>query len=220
MYLYIGFVPQIKLYLLRKIFDIPLNPKVSMQRSALFLFPDRDVSHVSTRAFPCDKADGKSRLESPGLTLVEAIIALAILSSVSLTLAKSLIWIQYTAENNLYQSTAFTVATGILEQIKSSSALNLREAESAGTFQLKASIENGTSAGDILTLGTENTLAVDIVTNGDNPKSIPLRLTPSIKPIGQGSYLLKIQYEYDHPKHNRSQTNVVMCIRSIQVNTF
>lgn len=151
-----------------------------------------------------------------GFTLVEVMISLLILAIAAAGLVSFLIAIQYMAEDNLYESTALTVAISTLEQMKSMTTDNLENRMNAGNFDL----DTGANGIQTLTLDTTNQLSVPIVTNTDNPKSIPIVLTPSIESIaGDTGFWLRIQYQYNLPRNNRTRTEVIGCIRS-RVNSF
>ena len=146
-----------------------------------------------------------------GFTLVEVVISLLVLSFAAAGLVSFLISIQYMAEDNLYESTALTVALSTLEQMKSMATDNLENSMNASVFNLNT----GTSGIQTLGLGQANELSIPIVTNTVNPKSMPLVLTPSIQSIARDTgFWLRVQYQYDHPRNGRTRTKVIGCIRS------
>jgi prepilin-type N-terminal cleavage/methylation domain-containing protein len=149
--------------------------------------------------------------EPTGFTLVEVVISLLVLSFAAAGLVSFLISIQYRAENNLYESTALTVSLSALEQMKSMTTEDLENSMNAATFNLNT----GTNGIETLSLGQAKELPILIVTNGEDPKSLPLVLTPSIETIaGSTGFWLRVQYEYDHPRSGRTRTEVMGCVRS------
>jgi prepilin-type N-terminal cleavage/methylation domain-containing protein len=152
----------------------------------------------------------KVKKTASGFTLVEVVISLLIVAVAAAGLIKSLISIEYTAESVFRESSALNVALSTLEQIKSTTNDGLDESIITETFNLR------TGNGEIkaLHLGTANELSVPIVTDGENQKSLPLVLSPSIEYIGETTAVwIRVEYQYEHPK-NGPLTNVIGCIRS------
>ncbi len=63
-----------------------------------------------------------------GMSLIETMIAMVIFMMLALGITSSVLQSQQTAQNNIIRNTAFTVGQGYLEQIKSISLANIREA--------------------------------------------------------------------------------------------
>ncbi len=146
-----------------------------------------------------------------GFTLVEIVISLLILAFAAVGLVKFLISIQYTAEDNLYESTALTVALSTLEQMKNAAPSTLDGSIGTSTFNLDV----GADQPVVLNLGEENTRSIPIITNAESPKFMDLRVTPNIQSIaGETGFWLSVQYQYDLPRNGRTQTKVMECIRS------
>ena len=146
-----------------------------------------------------------------GFTLVEVIISLLVLSFAAAGLVSFLISIQYMAEDNLYESTALTMALSTLEQMKNAAPDTLDNSIGTSTFDLTV----GTNETEELNLGVENTFSIPLVTNSESPKSMSLRVTPSIQSIaGDIGFQLSVEYQYNLPRNNRTHTKTFMCIRS------
>ena len=145
-----------------------------------------------------------------GFTLIEVVISMLVLSFIAAGLVSFLITTQYTAEDNLYKSTALSVALSTLEQMKSMDTEDLDNSVSTAAVDLTNS--NGTQA---LTLGAANTLQIPIVSNNQNPRTMQLVLTPSIQSIANDTaFWLRVEYEYEHPRDaNRVRTKVIGCTR-------
>ena len=153
----------------------------------------------------------KMRKNTSGFTLIETLITTVVLTLVAVGVTSFLISIQYTAQDSLYESTAFTVASSTLEQMKSEDAADLENAMNDGTFNLITSLDTNIP----LTLGASNVLPIPIVTNADNPQTMELTMTPSIAAlVGGNGYRLRIEYAYDHPRDNRTRTKVISSIRA------
>lgn len=151
-----------------------------------------------------------------GFTLLEVMISLIILAVAAAGLVSLLISMQYISEDNLYKSTALTVAISTLEQMKSMTTNDLEISMSTREFDLNT----GANGEQTLTLDQPNQLLVPIVTNAETPKSMPIVLTPSIMSTAGGTqFWLRVQYQYNHPKNDRTRTKVIGCIRS-RVNSF
>lgn len=78
-----------------------------------------------------------------GLTLVETMIALSIFTVLAAGLSASIILSRKLAEANVYESTALTVATGYLEQLKN---IPFGDTEDPLNGTLMAAIQSGTGA--------------------------------------------------------------------------
>lgn len=151
-----------------------------------------------------------------GFTLVEAMFSLFILAVASLGLIKALITTQYTAEDNLYEATALTVALSTIEQMKGASLSALSDpltVSGVETFNLIAGNGSTTS----LDLDTQNIIEIPIITkeDGTSKKTLPLTLTPRIKQTSSKTgYWLEVEYAYDHPRNGRTRTQTIRNMRS------
>ena len=153
----------------------------------------------------------KSKKSTLGFTLVETLITTVVLTLAAVSLTSFLTSNQYTAQSSLYESTAFTVASSTLEQMKSMPASDLESAINNGTFNLITSLNANTS----LNLGQSNLLPVPIVTNSENPQSMDVTLTPRVATLASGNgYWLQVGYSYEHPRYNNPRNKVIGSVRA------
>ena len=145
-----------------------------------------------------------------GFTLIETLITVTILTIAAVGFTSLLITIQYTAEDNLYESTALTVALGTLEQMKNSDARTLEASQISTSFDL---VIDDNDVRTPLALDEENILNVPVVTNAAVDKELPVTLVPRIITVDNG-FMLEVQYAYDHPQSGREKIMVVRCMRS------
>jgi len=152
-----------------------------------------------------------------GFSLIEVIVSLFVLALLALALAKALTFAKYTAEDNLYEATALTVAVSAVEQIKGISLDALRDPPEVGgkpVFQM--TVESGTT--DSLFLDEPNTIEVPIVTRSDGATSKRLEMTvePSIAPMATGSgFWIEVRYSYQHPRSGKTRDRVVRNARTV-----
>ncbi|MDQ8193359.1 hypothetical protein QEH59_02915 [Coraliomargarita sp. SDUM461004] len=151
-----------------------------------------------------------------GFSLVEVVISLFILALFVLAFTKGLTYTKYTAEDNLYETTALTVAVSTIEQMKST-RLNLLETpptkDGKAIFTM---IIEGDQQQDLF-LDVPNTLQVPIVTekSGAIAKTMDLEITPSIQAMsGASGYWLSIRYAYEHPNTGRVREAAIHNARS------
>lgn len=149
--------------------------------------------------------------KNSGFTLIETITTVVILTIAAVGLMSFLTSIRFAAENNLYESTALTVALSTLEQMKSQTYQNLQNTMLANGFNLETGNDNQVP----LSLTTPTTLPVPVVSdlgsaNQAPPKLIPITLRPSITASATRAELwIEIQYSYEHPRNGRVITGVV-----------
>lgn len=168
----------------------------------------------------------KKRKETPGFTLVETIITVFVLSVAAIGFTKLLIATQYAAEDNLYDSTAQTVALSTLEQMKNANVALLETSVMDGRFDLVVKeldvITNEETEVETLDLDEQNVLQIPLVTNNASSKTLQLMLTPRIirNTIPDTadevvlSYMLEVEYAYNHPQTQLIRTKTVRCLRS------
>ncbi|MEO0511006.1 MAG: prepilin-type N-terminal cleavage/methylation domain-containing protein [Verrucomicrobiota bacterium] len=151
-----------------------------------------------------------------GYSLVEMVVTLFVFSLLALGLTKTLTFSKMAAEDNLYEATALTVATSVVEQIKGSSYANLEDpiqVSGKDAFEMVG----GTGNASELILDEFNTLIVPLVTEADGliSKNMEIRLKPTITPMNTGiGYWIIVEYNYNHPRMNRIRTNYVRNARS------
>jgi len=144
-------------------------------------------------------------------------MSMLIASLVTVALAKSMILMQYSAEDNLYQVAALNVAETTLTQMKSASPgvlLTLANSNDQ-TFKVDLGIESIE-----LNLGQENELSVPIVIDADKPKSMTVIVNPTIDSLQNDTVLhLKVAYTFEHPRTGRVRNKFIQSMRS-RVNTY
>lgn len=157
-----------------------------------------------------------NRKEPLGFSLVEIVISMFILALFVLAFTKGLTYTKYTAEDNLYEATAMTVAVSIIEQMKGAS-LNLLEnpPQKDGLSTFTMTVEGGENRD--VNLDVVNIISVPIVTEKDGAvaKEMELEITPSIHAMSSTpGYWLAVRYSYKHPQTGRMRTAVVRNARS------
>lgn len=153
----------------------------------------------------------KIKEDTSGFTLVEVIISLLVLTVAALGITQFLISVQYSAEDNLYESTALNLALNALEQMKSEAAAVTDDRIKDQTFDLTVSANQAVT----LNLEQANTIPAAIVSSGNNPRSIQITLTPSISHlVDKTRFLLRVEYQYEHPRNGRLRTKVLGSIQS------
>ncbi|MGZ0707463.1 type IV pilus modification PilV family protein [Coraliomargarita sp. W4R53] len=156
------------------------------------------------------------RKQSAGFSLVEVVTSMFILALFILAFTKGLTYTKYTAEDNLYEATAMTVAVSTIEQMKGASLNLLESPPKESGKEIFTMIVEGGQEHDII-LDEVNVILVPIVTEKDGSiaKKMELEMTPSITPMSSVSgYWLTIRYSYKHPSTGRVRTEVVRNSRS------
>lgn len=139
-----------------------------------------------------------------------------ILTLLSLSFIKGLIYAKYTAEDNLYEASALSVAVSTIEQMKGASINKLSSppiSDGKETFTL--TVENSNTID--LILDESNTMSIPLVTDSDGnvQKTLDIEVTPSIKAMDSASgYWLSLKYSYKHPRTGRIRTAIVRNARS------
>lgn len=149
-------------------------------------------------------------------SLVELMVSMFVLALLALALTKLLLFSKVTAEDNLYEATSLTVAISTIEQMQGAS-LNLLENPSQESGASVFEMVIGGNIKKSVFLGKANLLEVPIVTDslGVIAKALPLTVTPRIDPMENGmGYWLSIEYAYDHPRTNRTRTQIMRSARS------
>lgn len=163
----------------------------------------------------------KHRISLEGFSLIELVVAMFVFTILAAGLSKSIIHTQQVAEDNLYEATALTVASSMIEQIKGVSyALLTDPIQVDGEDGINMLIGNGQTSD--LILGEFNELDVPIVTNasGSTDKTMPLRVNPMITLMdNESGYWIEVEYEYDHPKTGRTRSHSLRNARSAVPNT-
>ncbi len=113
-----------------------------------------------------------------GFTIVEALIALAILGILAMAFTAGSLYTRRSAEANVYSSTALTVATGYLEQIKSIEYETLITSVLDPSKPLETMVNQGTADPIYLDRFTDK----DVVLNEDEYGNPVQKMRISVKP--------------------------------------
>ena len=201
------------------VFELAVS--VFVRKNYLRLFSANGIRTRSSFTIMAMNHSGKRnshshRTSSAAFSLVEVMVGMFVLSLLALGMTKLLLFSKVTAEDNLYEATALTVAVSIVEQMQGAS-LNLLEnpQEVGGDEVFEMVIGNNVKSSVVL--GEENVLDVPIVTDsgGSVAKTLALKVTPRIGLMENGKgYWLSIEYAYDHPRTNRTRTQIIRSARS------
>ena len=155
-------------------------------------------------------------VKAKGFSLVEVVVSMFIFALLALALTKTLTFTKYLAEDNLYEATALTVASSLIEQIKGASLdLLIDPIQTGGKDSFEMAADGSTSK--YLILDEYNKLEVPIVTDnsGSETKKLEIRVNPSITKMSKSKgYWIEIEYQFDHPRTGRTRTNTLRNARS------
>lgn len=151
-----------------------------------------------------------------GYSLAEVVITMLILALFVLAFTRGLTYAKYTAEDNLYDSTALNVAVSTIEQMKGA---GLSAIENPPTVGGKDVFQMVVDAGNIrnLVLNEVNIIDVPLVTDasGNVGKSFEIKMTPTIEQMSSyNGYWLTVEYSYEHPRSKRVRSNIIRNARS------
>lgn len=151
-----------------------------------------------------------------GYSLVEVIISMFVLTLLSLAFTRGLIFAKYTAENNIYESTALTVAVSTIEQMKGASIGVIENpTRSGGNDVFEMVVDSGNIRA--LNLGESNLIDVPLVTDSEGAtiNTLEVNLTPSIEAMDSfNGYWLTVHYTYEHPRTKRIRAHTIRNARS------
>jgi type II secretory pathway pseudopilin PulG len=146
-----------------------------------------------------------------GLSLIEVVVSMFVLTLLALATTQALIFSKYTAEESLYEATALNLGLSIIEQMKSASYQTLENPpQKKGGDSFTMLVENGVE--EVLLLGEENQLKVPIVTEagGTKRKLLPTTVIPTIREMSDGNGLwLEVRYSFEHPRSGVVRESVV-----------
>ncbi|CAA6692992.1 MULTISPECIES: hypothetical protein [unclassified Lentimonas] len=149
-------------------------------------------------------------------TLLEVMGSMFLFTLFALAFTKALFLCKATAEDNLYDATALTVAISTIEQMKGASLSLLESPPTSNGKEIFEMIIEGNTT-HAVSLGEENVLEVPIVTNeaASVTKALELTITPDIQEMADSQgYWLSIRYSYNHPRTGRTRTYMVHNARS------
>lgn len=177
-----------------------------------------DIDHKNSCVMflDCKSTFPPLRPKLAAYSLVELMVGMFVLAMLGLGMTKALLFSKATAEDNLYEATALTVAISTMEQMQGASLKLLKDPPTIGGAAVFEMVVAGNTEQNIF-LGEANFLEVPIVTDsaGSIAKTMPLTLTPQIAPMENGmGYWLSVKYSYDHPRHQRTRTQIMRSARS------
>lgn len=163
----------------------------------------------------------KGKHARAGITLLELMVGLVLMALVAFGVIKASSMSKFTAEQNLYESTAVNTAIGLIEQMKGTNYNSIAnppvDADGDEIFSLR--IADGTSVS--LKLGKENDLLVPIITEsgGKVGKTLNVKITPSltrsntlVKSLNNtteyAGYWVTIDYSWNHPRSGKAYSGV------------
>jgi Tfp pilus assembly protein PilV len=147
--------------------------------------------HPMTETLP----SRQRRLSTRGMTLVEAVAALSILCLLSIGILQVFLQTRRLTEGSVYQSTAQTIVSGYMEQLKNLPIKNITGNGNVGTsYPIKTSYDNQDF--DNLTTSTGSPPALTAITPGvtpggvvDNLRSFDMSTaTSAISVVGTGAF--------------------------------
>ena len=158
----------------------------------------------------------KIPINTRALTLIEVMLALSVLTMVSLTILSSVLLSRRLAESNVYENTALTVTQGYLEQIKSMEYSVITDClitgdplpcKSVSILAAGPNIEED----DPLEIGAENikTVAIDLRDDGTGTGTfyeivMQYKITPTVTncqpTLGIQALEISLDYEFLSPE--------------------
>lgn len=167
----------------------------------------------TSKATPCLGDTGEAKR---GFSLVEIMITMFVLAIFVMVFTKGLTYAKYTAEDNLYSSTALTVAVSTIEQMKGANLNLLSSPRRQNGKEIFTMVVEGGNDHDLI-LDEVNNITIPLVTDENNEvaKTLDLEITPSIEPMSTFTgYWLTIRYSYKHPQTGRVKTEIIRNARS------
>ena len=158
----------------------------------------------------------KNPITNRALTLIEVMLALSVLTMVSLTILSAVLLSRRLAESNVYQNTALTVTQGYLEQIKSMDYDVITDCLITGdplpckSISILAAGPN-IEEDDPIEIGVENlkTIAIDLKDDGTGTGTfyeivMQYKVTPTVincqPALGIQALEITLDYEYLSPE--------------------
>lgn len=168
------------------------------------------------------------RAARTGFSLLEVLLAMTILGMLATCLTAGVIQSRKIAEANVYESTALTVATGYLEQIRSIQYGVLVDAITAGTgSELPTLKDQGADDPIYLSQKTDKPILIDREVDDDGNVLrelwMPFRIQPELRnmdPInGLDAIEITLHFEWRNPYTRNFRTRTIKSVRS-HVPTF
>lgn len=156
-----------------------------------------------------------SQRHSKGYSLLEIIIAMIIFSMVTVGILRGVLQARSMAEHSVYQSSAITVATGFIEQIKAMAYTELESLANGSASEMVFIIANGEE--NTVENGIETSLAVplDADEEGETTLTMDLNLLVNISPVtGIDAVQVDLLYGFILPLTNKPITSSISTIVS------
>lgn len=167
-----------------------------------------------------------------GFTLVEVVFSLFVLTVFIVAILKTSTFTKYSAEQNLYESTALNAAIGIIEQIKGANYELLINPELDSDTDEIFTASSSTGSALQLKLAQANTISVPIITEsgGDTAKTLAVSITPTLTETSKkvknlvntqtpAGIWVEVEYAWAHPRTGRTNTGVMRNMVSL-VSTY
>lgn len=145
-----------------------------------------------------------------GFSLTEVIIAVAILAMLAGVILRGVVQMRAMSEHTVYQSTAITVATGFIEQIKAMSYGELRSLATGATSTIPVVISNGQRTS--VENGVESKLVVplDADENGVTTLTMDLHILTRVTAIpGMPAVQVDLLYGFILPMTQEPRTSSI-----------
>ena len=153
-----------------------------------------------------------------GFSLIEVIIALAILAMLAMAFTASSLYTRRSAETNVYESTALTVASGYLEQIKSVEYESLVASVLDPNLPLRTMVNQGTEDPIYLNRFTAKTIVLNEDVAGNPVQRMTVEVMPEIFDMapatGERILNIRITYRWNSVDTGRQQVRTLRTARS------
>lgn len=156
-----------------------------------------------------------------GFSLIEILIAMAILAGLAAAILAGALQVRKLAEDNVYQASSNTIAAGFLEQLLGIAYAELKNSEKNPSVALPTKINQNTS--DPIYNGVWTTVSLPIISKVDaDGNTIPeLSIDVDVKvelrdllPEGVDAMEIAIFYKYTNPTSRKQHERVIRTIRS------
>lgn len=156
--------------------------------------------------------------DSPGFSLAEIMIALMLFGIMATAFMASTSFAHKVAQSSIYESTALTVATGYIEQVKSIEYETLAACILDNSTPIPTMINQGTD--DPLYIGkyTSKTVPIRMDDKGSVLQTMKLEVRPELSNIfsatGEKLLTIEIHYRWTEPGSSRQRENCIRTARS------
>lgn len=138
-----------------------------------------------------------------GLTLVEVMLAIALLGILSAGITSAIVQSRRLAETNIYESTAVTIAVGYLEQMRAMDYDSLITSINDPSIPLPTKIDQGTNDPLFLNQRNEKEVTINVDEHGNPDVTMTLAVYPELQNLepttGLKAIQIKLSYEWVQP---------------------